>query len=235
MNRKQIRDLARKIMDEETEAPEGLLFNIDIDVLINIAQGRVEMELIPYIPREFRKPVLISLVAAKPTYNVVTDLLLTDFLVFENIFHNESGKKPQGLQYIEPDQLYDYWTVGETGQDPRVWLYEEKDTIGIYPIPTASLANRLKGFYFYEVPDLNEDEDKDHDPASSKYSIPAMPKAAHPLIAVDTVRLIHLVAEEESSDIDRIYATYFSSAINALSIEPSLGSRVRGPLSESVR
>ena len=220
-------------MDEETEAPEGLITNINLNLLINIAQGRVEMELIPYIPREFRKTVLISLVAAKPTYDVVTDLSLTDFIVFENIFHNESGKKPQGLRYIEPDQLYDYWTVGKTGQDPEVWLYEKEDTIGIYPIPAASLANRLKGLYFYQIPDLNSDET--HTPASSLYAIPDMPAAAHPLIAVDTVRLIHLIGEEESSDVDRIYATYFSSALNALSIEPSLGSRMRAPLSESVR
>lgn len=238
MNRKEIRTLSRGLVDEYSEFPQGLIKDEDSDVitmniLINIAQLNVMMDLIPYIPRTFRSSFLISLVAAKDEYSIPTDLSVTDFVAMENIYHNESGELPQGLLYVEPDQVHQIdIDVGETG-DPQCWFYGGKDIIVFRPKPASAIADRFKAYYFRKLIDLNQDET--HDPANSKYAISEIPDVAHPLIAFDAAMQYRLIEDKDVSKIEKVYNKTLLRAGKLLSIEPSLGLRARSPLKESIR
>lgn len=238
MNRKEIRIYARGILDEYQEFPQGLIKDEDSDVvtmniLINIAQLNVMMDLIPYIPRAFRSSFLISLEALKDEYSIPTDLSVTDFVAMENIYHNESGELPQGLLYVEPDQVHQIdIDVGETG-DPECWFYGGKDVIVFRAIPASTIADRYKAYYFKKTIDLNEDVT--HDPTLSKYAISEIPDVAHSLIALDTAKQYRLIEDKDVSKIEKVYNKVLLRAGNFLSIEPSLGIRGRSPLKESIR
>jgi len=231
MTRVEIRKLVRGLIFEFTEAPEGLLQDdasgseLDLNSLINLSLEKVELDLIPYIPREFRKPKLISITANKREYTVKSggDINISDFLAFENIFHNETGQKPQGLLFVHPDQIYRYANVGEKG-DPRVWSYEERNEIAFDPTPSATIADRYKSFYFYKIPDLTDDA-----------HIPELPAPAHLLVAIDAARQCHLIDEESMTELDKRYATRFNSITRTISIEPSISDRFREKLTRQIR
>jgi hypothetical protein len=170
MNRLSLRKYIRFLVTEYTEKPEGFIkdtseVEIALNDLINMAQEAVELDLAPFIPQYFRKIKLLSLQQDKSSYDVEDDFLIPDFLLFENVFHNESDKRPQGLLYVDPDQIFEYTTVGEEG-DPKVWTYEGAKSVAFYPIPSADAIDRYKAYYFRKLPDLNQDTD--HNPAGFK-------------------------------------------------------------------
>jgi len=163
MNRKELREMSRFYIQELVERPEGLIKDdytaeTDLNNLINAAQNTVEIDLIPYIPDWFRKNFLFSIEANKGDYHIEDDLSVADFLRMEDIFHNESGKEAQGLIYVKPNQIHQHGIrVGEKG-DPKVWLWEEMLTVGLRPIPSATVAERYKAYYFFKIPDLKYDD-----------------------------------------------------------------------------
>lgn len=238
MNRKEIRIYARGVIDEFGEFPQGLIKDEDsgvvtMNILINIAQLNVMMDLIPYIPRAFRSSFLISLEALKDEYSIPTDCSITDFVAMENIYHNEAGELPQGLLYVEPDQVHQLdIDVDEVG-DPECWFYGGKDVLVFRPKPPSAIADRYKAYYFKKTIDLNQDTD--HDPANNKYAISEIPDIAHPLIALDAAKQYRLIEDKDVSKIEKVYNGVLLRAGNFLSIEPSLGIRGRSPLKESIR
>ena len=239
MNRLAIRNYARFLIDELSELPEGMIKDedateFDINELINISQENVQLDLIPIIPEYFIKKFLISRTADKWEYDVVTDLSVTDFLMMEDIFHNLSGKKPHGLLYVERDQVYEFVDdIDETGE-PKVWFWEEAGVIGLKPIPVSTVADRYKGYYFYKLPDLNQDET--HDPATSKYAIPPYPAVAHKLISIDVVIQLMIADESGAIEVAKIYDRELTRVGDKLlSLKPSLKFNRRERLSEVVR
>jgi len=163
MNRKELREMCRFYMQELLERPEGMIKDdeaaeTDLNNLMNIAQHSVEIDLIPHIPDWFRKKFLFSITVDKGDYHIEDDLSVTDFMRMEDIYHNESGQKPQGLLYVKPDQLQQHdIAVGEKG-DPKVWLWEAKLTVGLRPVPSATIAERYKAYYFFKIPNLKYDD-----------------------------------------------------------------------------
>lgn len=239
MNRLAIRNYARFLWDELKELPEGMIKDededeFDLNELINISQQNVSLDLIQIIPQYFRKTFLITRTVNKWEYNLVTDLSVTDFLMMEDIFHNESGKKPHGLTYIEPDQLYEFvGSINETGE-PKVWFWEEEGVIGLKPIPSSTVADRYKGYYFYKLPDLNEDET--HTPSEDKYAIPPFPAPAHKLISIDVVLQCQIADESGAIEVGKIYDRELDRVRDKLlKIKPSLQFNRRPRLSRSVR
>ncbi len=155
--------MARFYMQELLERPEGLMKDdeaaeTDLNNLINIAQHSVEIDLIPHIPEWFRGNFLFSIEADKGDYHIEDDLSVMDFLRMEDIYHNESGKKVQGLLHVKADQLQQHDIgVGEKG-DPKVWLWEARLTVGLRPIPSSTIAERYKAYYFFKIPELEYDD-----------------------------------------------------------------------------
>lgn len=243
MDRKEIRILSRGLVDEYTEIPEGLIGDdaadeANLNILINIAQSRVELDLIPYIPWYFRHNVLISTVANQSLYVIGDgeDIDVPDFIAFENIYHNKAGDLPEGLAYAEPDQLADLQISAQAVGEPRCWIYEGFQTIKLLPTPTVAEAEKYKGYYFCDLHDLNKDDAADHDPSLDQYSIPSLPKITHPLVAIDAARQFHLIGEEEGADLEKRYQRVLGAAANnLLSIKPSLGYRGRGALGDNLR
>jgi hypothetical protein len=239
MNRKQIRLYARGLIGEFTEKPLGMwkdedATELDLNELINVAQVNVQIDLFNEIPWYFRKTILISVTANKREYTVKSggDINVADFFVFSNIFHNESGKEPKGLLYGEPDQFSDLGViVGELGE-PRVWSHESADTIAFDPTPSATVSNRYKGIYYFELHDLNDDEI--HTPPT-KYAIPALPKHSHILVAIDTARQAHTITKEAKEALDLKYEIHRTRALSLIGVKPSLSVRDRRELREQIR
>jgi len=230
MTRKEIREYARALINEFKEASKGFMKDteadvLDLNTLINIALHHVHLDLIPAIPWYFQKTVLISVEANKREYDVVTDLSLTDFLMFADIYHNESGKKPDGLLYLEKDQLSDFdIEVGKTG-DPIVWSYESKSEIAFDQTPASTIADRYKGVYYYELADLTDDSHS-----------PDMPKACHVLVGIETARQCKIIREDAMVKLNDKYKEIKNIAVNnLLSITPSFHDRKRTKLSARVR
>ena len=166
MKRLAIRNHMRFLINELTELPEGTFKDesasfFDVNDIINLAQINVYLNLIRIIPEEFRQSFLISLEVDKDEYNIITDCSITDFWRMEDIYHNETGKRPDGLLHVDLDQLADIINVGEKGVNPKCWFWASRGTIGIRPTPSSGVANRLKAYYFYKIPDLNHDSDDD--------------------------------------------------------------------------
>lgn len=236
MDRPALRRYMRFLADEYTELPEGVIDDesadkFDLNDLINLAQVNVELELIPDIPHYFRKTFLISLEANKADYSMSSDLSISDCLAVEDLYHNETGRRPDGLLYVEKDQLAEHVTVGETGT-PRVWSLEAENTIVFGPTPDQALSNRFKGYYFYEIPDLNNDS---HNPPS-QIAIPSIPKVAHPLISIDGIKQLCIMMEEEAGDIDKLYTNELRLIRRQLfTIGPSVTERRRLELKERIR
>ena len=310
MNRQEIREHVRFLFNEYKERPEGFIKDettgeVDINLLINISQIRVQIELLPFIPHFFYKPVLLNITVNKNVYDVVTDWSITDFILFKDIFHNLSGKRPDGLLYANLDQIRDFTTVGLV-QEPKVWTYESKTSIGFYPICPATLNERYKAYYYYELPDLNHDSsdsktkvtgatiafvlatgkitdsnnglagfltgDKikvtgsvsnngtyivatggvageivvieslvDEDAGASvtieaiNVTTSLLPKATHPLIAIDVVEQLQIADESGALEIRKLKEIEMNKALKLLDIKPSLRTEKRASLAESVR
>jgi len=126
MNRKAIRDYLDFLIDEfDIEEDEGLFTAENKNTLINISQNRVLLDLGKYAPNKFRKTKLISIAANKREYSIVSDLAITDFLAFNSIVHNVSGKRPTPLIEIDVEDE---------------WLYEDEEELSYwgYGIRTIS-------------------------------------------------------------------------------------------------
>lgn len=310
MNRQEIREHIRFLFNEYKERPEGFIKDettgeVDLNLLINISQIRVQTDLLPHIPHFFWKPVLLDVEANKSVYDVETDWGITDFILFKDIYHNLSGRRPDGLLYLNPDQLRDITTVGLV-QEPKAWTYESKKSIGFYPICPATIAERYKAYYFYELPDLNHDSsdaktkvtdtsiafvsstkkitdsnnglagfltgDKikvtgsvsndgtytvatggiageivvseslvDEDAGDSitveaiNVATSLLPKAAHPLIAIDVVEQLQIADESGALELRKLKEIEMNKALKLLGIQPSLRTEKRSSLAESIR
>lgn len=164
MNRKDIKNYARFLFQELKESPEGLIKSddteaeTDLNNLVNMALSNVELDLIPIIPGEFRSSFLISLVKDTQSYHLVDDLSVTDYLAMEDIYHNETAKKPKGLLYVTHDQISSYGIVVGESSFPKLWVWEEKDVIGFYGTPARAYADIFKAFYFKKLPELLHDD-----------------------------------------------------------------------------
>lgn len=215
MTRKQIRDYARMIFDEVGESPLGLEKNTDLNILINLSLSRVEFQLLDIAPWAFRKTFLISLTANKRTYDIATDLLVTDFFIMEDIYYNETGKEAMPLFHVQPDQIREFTKVGDTGT-PRVWSYEEATVLAFDPIPSTSKSSFLKAYYFKMPHELNDDST--HNPTASKWAIPDLPVIAHPLVALDTVLQYCLISGQDKTAIEQRFNSALSEARQQLSL-----------------
>lgn len=238
MNRLAIRNYARFLIAELTELSEGFFKDEDADVFdineaINLSQQKVAMDLTEIIPQDFRKSFLISVTSGTEEYDIEDDLSVTDFYQMEDIYHNYTGKKPQGLLYVEHDQLHEFDNAIGTPGEPKCWYWPERGKIGFRPIPGTTTANRYKAFYFYELPDLNSDET--HTPASSLYAIPPFPKLAHKLISIDTVIQLQIADESGALEVMKIYDTEFKKIANRLRQRPSMRVDRRLALEEAIR
>jgi hypothetical protein len=240
MNRKEIRLYARGLIFEYSEKPLGMFKDesseeIALNTMINKAQENVEVDLLPEVDWFFRKPLLISVQANKRVYTIKSggDINCSDFFLFKNIFHNETGRKPHGLLYAEPDQFVQYGIiVGQKG-DPKLWSYESADSIAFDPTPAATIADRYKGLYYFDLPDLNQDTE--HDPDTNKYAKPAVPKPAHILVAIDTARQCLVISGDSLGPLDELYAKQRADALSLISIKPSLSNRWRPPIKTMIR
>lgn len=236
MNRAAIRKYARFLIDEYTEEPEGLFLDVPtatemgINDIINIALHNVQMDLIKIMPWYFRKTFLISVTALKREYTIATDLALSDFLIMEDIFYNETGSKPTPLIHADLDQINDHQiNVGDKGE-PRIWTYEGANSIAFDPKPSATLANKFKGFYFYRIPDLTHDTSD----VSPNIATPSLPLEAHPLVAIETVAQLHLAGEEEGSDVEKLRQSILAKIVSIYSIRQGTSFMGRPPLKETV-
>ena len=81
MNRLEIREQIRVLVNELTEAPLGLWTDTQLNNIINRAQEKLMMALIDSVPWYFRKEVDISLVLNQREYNISSDLGLDGNIV----------------------------------------------------------------------------------------------------------------------------------------------------------
>ena len=164
MNRLAIKNYARFLFQELAELPEGIIKDddtteeTDLNNLVNISLATVELDLITIIPKEFRSSFLISLVKDKQSYDLVDDLSVDDFLAMEDIYHNETAKRPKGLLFVTHDQIPDYGILVGESSFPKLWVWESKDVIGFYGTPIAAAADIFKAFYFKMIPELLYDD-----------------------------------------------------------------------------
>jgi hypothetical protein len=238
MNRLAIRNYVRFLIQELTELPEGFFKDSDTDVFnvndaINIAQQKVAMDLTDIIPEEFRKSFLISVDANEDEYHIEDDLSVTDFYKMEDIYHNYTGKKPHGLLYVEHDQLHEFDPSIGTPGEPKCWYWPERGVIGFRPIPATTVANRYKAFYFYELPELNQDST--HDPDTDKYAIPPFPVVAHKLISIDAVIQLQIADESGALEVMKLYDVEFKKVARFLGQRPSMRVDRRLSLNEAIR
>jgi len=187
MNRKQIREYGRLMVDEAGEEPLGLEKDIELNILINVGYQNIYLLLLDICPWYFRKTFLITTKNATRVYNIATDCNVTDFFLMEDIYWNTSGYRADPLYHIRPDQEREFTTVGETG-DPQGWGYESQGNIFLAPYPPTAVANQFKAYYFPVLPDLNHDETDQETLAPYTYATPKLPTVAHPLIALDMAR-----------------------------------------------
>lgn len=218
MNRQQIRDYVRILADELTETPEGLFYNTDLNSLINIAQQYAYMKLIQRIPWYFRKAKLIGVTANKETYSMATDLSLTDFFLWEMILKNDGSSRPAPLLEIRPDDRWQFMETGATKGLIKAWGYEDKDSIFFTPPPSATEADKFKGYYFKIIPDLNHDTSD----VSPNVATPHLPAIAHTLISYEVIILWHIRGEEEGTDIRSLYMEKIEEVVSNLSLRSSL-------------
>jgi hypothetical protein len=231
MTRQEIRGLVRLLADELTEAPQGLFLDTELNSLINISKDNVYLALIDYVPWQFRKSFYLSLTATKDTYDVVTDLSVSDFFLIEDILNNRTGERATPLLHVDIDQIWEHVYVGEIGR-PKIWYYESKTVLGLKPITSETLANAFKCFYFPVLPDLNDDTT--HTPPT-KIAIPDLPTVAHSLIAYDVLKDWHIRDEEESADVKQRYLDRLMDVVQRLSARQGTTFEPRLPVKEMVK
>ena len=187
----------RTLADELTEAPQGLFTDAALAVLINASLINVELDLLEHMGWYFRKPgTAFSITANTRTYDISSDLSISDHLLFETINHNKTGEKPTPLLFLEsPEDIQQYSYVGQTAADPKAWMYEGYDTIAIEPTPAGTVASRLKPYYYRKIPTITTGQ------------IPFLPDFAHPLVALD-VLLQWYIRDDKSQDYARVQGRY---------------------------
>jgi len=236
MKRGELKSYIRILADELTEAPEGLFYNIELDILINVSQQNVAIALAPYIPWAITKAFLISTTALKREYSIETDLLLTDFFMMQGIFHNEAGNQPKELIFLEPDQVIQYRIIGKTGE-PKAWSWESAGVIALDPTPAATTASKYKGVYVPLFKDLNNDDTQD--PATDKYTIPfngsSILTPTHPLIAADVLKQWAIRAGGEAGDIDSMYSRTLESVLFTMTQAQGITHRGRPNITEIIK
>jgi len=176
MKRSDLRHYIRVLADELTEAPEGLMADEDLNILMDISQNNVALRLAPSLPNKFLENTTFSTVANQGVYNIETDIGITDCLAISDILHNLSGKNPLPLIFVEDiDDKYQYGAIGETGV-MRYWGYESKSEIWIMKVPASAEADRFKVYHIKERTDMADDD-----------AAPDLPKSAHVLVAYDVL------------------------------------------------
>jgi len=217
------------LIDQPNEAPQGSFYDTELDDYINIAQVNVQTELLQYIPWYFRKTKTFQTTATKETYTIATDIGITDLLLFEEILWNKTGERPRPITGpIEPDQIYEYVEVDETGE-PKIWGFEDKDTIFIKKI--ADAVYDLKAYYFKTIPDLNHDSSD----TSPNVATPHLPKQAHPLIALEASLLCGIKDEQIMTDIETKKINMYREVAWALSTPQGTTRGVRPHFREIVK
>jgi hypothetical protein len=211
MDRSEIRVLTRIEADELTEANQGLFTDDHLDILLNVAQSKLALKLITIVPWMFRKSKVFAYTAAKTSYDIATDLVITDLLVFETIVHNKTNESAKPLYFVEsPNDLWQYGYVGATGTDPKAWAYLDNASIAILPTASGTVADRLKAFYFKRIEDMDDDADE-----------PDLDAALHPLIAYEV--LLRWMIRDKDSEIYRMVAAKaaleFEEAMNLFAMK----------------
>lgn len=229
MKRGALRTHIRTLADELTAAPEGLFTDAELDSFINIAQRVVYVDLIEHLPWYFRYTKTFSATASKKTYDIATDIVITDLFMFETILKNTTGEKPTPLVYLEdPEDLWQYGEVGEE-KEPKVYYYEDRETVGLHPTPNS--AYPYKAFYFKRIPDLTHDDSD----VAPNVATPHLPEETHELIAFQ-VLLRWYIRDEDSSSYSRVQSKYHDALYQAsyeLSTSQGVTYRVRPSIKES--
>jgi hypothetical protein len=238
MNRLQIRNHVRFLINELTEPPEGIIDNDDTAVhnlndQINLSIHNVQMKLIRFMPWYFRKTFNISTTINTRTYTFTT-LGVTDFLAMEDIYYNDSGDPATPLLFIEPDQMADdtiaqiigqSLNVGDTGE-PKVWMFENRTTLAFEPTPDATVTSKFKAFYFYRIPDLTHDTSD----TSPYIATPSLPVEAHPLISFDAVEEILIADDRATAEIEKRANKVMANVMNLYAMRTATQTMQRSSL-----
>jgi len=236
MKRGELKHYIRILADELTEAPEGLFYDIELDILINVSQQNVAVALAPYIPWAITKTFLISTTALKREYIIETDLSVADFFMMQGIFHNESGYNPKELIFLERDQVIQYRVIGQT-EEPKAWSWKSAGVIALDPTPPATVADKYEGVYIPLFKDLNDDAT--HDPATDKYAIPFNGSTTltptHPLIAAEVLKQWAIRAGGEAGDIDTMYDRIKESVLFTMTQAQGITHRGRPNITEIIK
>ena len=215
MDREAIREYALYLADEfDIEDDEGLFDTTGLDVLINISQNRVLLRLGVALPKKFRTVKLLNITVDKRVYSIITDLSITDFLTFQSILHNVTGKRATPLIEIDPEDEWRYEDMDEL----TYWGYEDKDNVFIGPTATSTVANRLKAYYFAELPDMDDDTDE-----------PDMPIVCRPLISIDVLKQFTLADEGSLTKVDLYFEQELDRIVTALSMKSSFAAAGQKP------
>jgi len=215
MDREAIREYGLILADElDIETDEGL-FDSDVhNTLINISQNRVLLRLGAALPKRFRTAKLLNITADKRVYSIVTDLVITDFLTFQSILHNVSGKRATPLIEIDPEDEWLYEDLDELSY----WGYEDKDNIFIGPTATSTVAERLKSYYFAELAAMDDDADE-----------PAMPIVCRPLISIDVLKQFTLADEGSLAKVNAYFEQELDNIVTALSMKSNFAAAGQKP------
>jgi hypothetical protein len=216
----------RILADELNAAPEGMFDDTQLTIILNVAKDKVYMDLIDLIPQRFRKSKKISLVAGQREYTISTGILVTDLMAIEVILRNIAGKRPWPLIEITPTQSHQFME-NPTYSDayPSVWIREEEDKLAFEPIPSASLADALKMYYFQTIPDLS---------IGTPTGVPAIPTLAHPLICLDALKQWGIATAEAQAAVDDRYNEMLQTVVQKLSMKSELrGGQLPGTIEMS--
>ena len=205
MNRKEIRDYILILADEfDVDEDEGLFDAENLNVLINVSQNKVNMDMARLIPEKFRKTKLLDITTNKKTYSIVSDLEITDFLRFQKILHNVSGKRATPLLEIDPEDEWEY----EDMEELTYWFREDKDNVCFGKTATSTAAERLKAYYISELAGLTEDSES-----------PSMPAVCHPLISIDVLKQFVLADEGKWKEIEIYYQQVLLDTVRGLDVK----------------
>ena len=215
MDRKAIREYGLILADElDIVADEGLFDTDTHDILINISQNRVLLRLGAAIPKRFRTAKLLNITVDKRVYSIATDLVITDFLTFQSILHNVTGKRATPLIEIDPEDEWRYEDMDELSY----WGYEDKDNIFIGPTATSTVAERLKSYYFAELEDMDADDDE-----------PDMPIVCRPLISIDVLKQFTLADEGSLTKVDLYFEQELDRIVSALGMKSNFAAAGQKP------
>ena len=215
MDREAIREYGLILADElDIVADEGLFDSDTHDILINISQNRVLLRLGAALPKRFRTAKLIDITVDIRVYSIVDDLAITDFLTFQSILHNVSGKRATPLLEIDPEDEWRYEDM-----DPlSYWGYEDKDNIFIGPTATATVAERLKSYYFAELADMDADDAE-----------PAMPIVCRPLISIDVLKQFTLADEGSLAKVNDYFEQELENIVKTLGMKSNFAEAGQKP------